>query len=262
MQSVGIACLLFAMLFGPAAHATPTAATAAIPPVVWELTALTGPDGGSVAIDDPSHYTVQFLADGSLVAQFDCNHGGGSYTAVDGALQIFGLRSTLMGCEAGSQGSNFSFVLEKAMAFAFDPDGDLLLSGDAGSLRLRPALAGVRWDWQAFEDGDGAIVRPDHPDRYMVEFLPDGKLAIQADCNRGVGTYTTDGPTIDLQIGGVTRALCPEGSLMDRFLRDLDAANSHVFRAGHLFLALPFDSGILEFAPMPVPPAEVTPAAG
>ncbi|HET7092891.1 MAG TPA: META domain-containing protein, partial [Thermomicrobiales bacterium] len=229
---------------------------------VWELTALTGPDGAQEAIDDPSRYTVQFLPDGTLVAQFDCNQGGGSYTAAGGALTIVGLRSTMMACEPGSRDTLFSAALDRATAFAFDPDGNLLLSGAGGSLRLRPALAGVRWEWQAFEGGDGAIVRPGHPDQYAVEFLPDGKLAIQADCNRGVGTYAVDGPTVDLQIGGVTRALCPEGSLMDRFLGDLDAVNSHVFRAGHLFLALPVDSGILEFAPAPVPSAEATPGAG
>ncbi|HEX5498400.1 MAG TPA: META domain-containing protein, partial [Thermomicrobiales bacterium] len=186
----------------------------------------------------------------------------GSYTAAGGALTIVGLRSTMMACEPGSRDTLFSAALDMATAFAFDPDGNLLLSGAGGSLRLRPALTGVRWEWQAFEGGDGAIVRPAHPEQYAVEFLPDGKLAVQADCNRAFGVYTADGPTIDLQVAGVTSALCPQGSLMDRFLRDLDTANSHVFRAGHLFLALPVDSGVLEFAPAPAPPAEVTPVAG
>jgi heat shock protein HslJ len=262
MLIVGVACLAVLVAFGPAAQATPVAPEQGIPPVVWELVEATGADGATVSIDDPSRYTVQFLPDGELVAQFDCNQGGGSYAASGGALTIVGLRSTLMACEPGSHDTLFSFALDKATAFAFDPDGNLLLSGAGGSLKLRPALAGVRWEWQAFEGGDGAIARPDHPDQYAVEFLPDDKRAIQADCNRAVGVYTVDGPTIDLQIGGVTRALCPEGSLMDRFLRDLDDANSHVFRDGHLFLALPYDSGVLEFSPAPVPTAEATPSAG
>jgi para-nitrobenzyl esterase len=86
-------------------------------------------------------------------------------------------------------------------------------------------------------------------------------LAIQADCNRAMGTYTVDGPTLDLTVGGVTRAQCPPGSLMERFLRDLDDASSHVFRDGHLFLALPVDAGILEFVPRFHEP-EATPVAG
>ncbi|HET7093342.1 MAG TPA: META domain-containing protein, partial [Thermomicrobiales bacterium] len=103
MESVGIVTLLFLALFGPAEHATPPPGRQAIPSVVWELTALTGPDGGQVTIDDPSRYTAQFLPDGTLVAQFDCNQGGGSYTAAGGALTIVGLRSTMMACEPGSR---------------------------------------------------------------------------------------------------------------------------------------------------------------
>jgi heat shock protein HslJ len=261
MLAVGVAWLVVLAAIGPGAQATPTTEPI-IPPVVWELVSLSGPDGANVDIAEPARYTVQFLPDGTLVAQFDCNHGGGSYEASDGTLTVVGLRSTLMACEPGSHDTRFSFALDKATTFAFDPDGNLLLSGAGGSLRLRPALTGVRWEWQAFEGSDGAIVRPDHPENYAVEFLSDGKLAIQADCNRAVGTFTVDGPAIDLNVGGVTKMLCPEGSLMDRFLRDLDDANSHVFRAGHLFLAAPFDSGVLEFAPSPLAPAEATPDAG
>ena len=56
--------------------------------------------------------------------------------------------------------------------------------------------------------------------------------------------------------------LCEPESLMDRFLRDLDEVNSHVFRDGNLYLALPLDSGILELTPRSIDPAEATPVAG
>jgi heat shock protein HslJ len=120
----------------------------------------------------------------------------------------------------------------------------------------------VRWAWQTFQGSDGTIVRPDDPSQYTVEFLPDGTLAIQADCHHAVGTYTAGNSAVDLRIGESTTAICPPGALMDRFLRDLDQVTSHVFRDGKLYLALPMDTGIHAFAPTSVAPPAATPAAG
>ena len=121
---------------------------------------------------------------------------------------------------------------------------------------------GVTWEWQEFQGMDDSIVVPDNPEDYTLTFLPDGKTAIQADCNRAMGTYTVDDSTIDLVVGGVTRAMCPPGSLMDQYLRDLDEVSSHVFRDGNLYLALPVDSGIMEFVARYEAPPEATPESG
>lgn len=262
MLSTGVGLLVFLGVFLPTGQATPTAAEPAIPPIAWELVAWTGADGDQTSIDDPSRYTVQFLPDGQLMAKFDCNQGGGSYIASDGRLALTDMRSTLMLCEPDSQGANFQVILQSATSYAFDPDGFLLLHGDKGTLRLQPELSGVRWEWQEFQGSDDTIVRPDDPGHYTVEFLPERKLAIQADCNRAVGVYSADSPKLDLRVGGVTRVMCPSGSLMDRFLRDLDQVSSYVFRDGKLYLALPVDAGILEFTASYVAPPAGTPAAG
>ena len=66
---------------------------------------------------------------------------------------------------------------------------------------------------------------------------------------------------MDLRVGGDS-AMCPSGSLMERFLRDLDQVTSHVFRDGKLYLALPMDAGILAFAPTSLAPPAATPAPG
>jgi heat shock protein HslJ len=123
-------------------------------------------------------------------------------------------------------------------------------------------LSGVQWAWQTFQGSDDTIVRPDDPSQYTIEFLPNGTLAIQAACHHAVGTYTVDNSTVDLRIGESTRAICPSGALMDRFLRDLDQVTSHVFRDGKLYLALPMDAGIHAFAPTSIAPPAATPAAG
>jgi heat shock protein HslJ len=259
---LGVMSLVLLVPAIAAAQATPTPPEAGIPPLVWELIAFTTPDGVATEVTEPLRYTVQFLPDGQLTAKLDCNQGGGGYTAADGALEIGPMRTTLALCEEGSHGDVFTLLLSKATAYAIDEDGFLLLSGDEGTLRLRPALLGVVWEWQEFAGGDDTIVRPEDPARYTVEFLPENRLTIRADCNRAMGTYTLDAPRIDLKIGGVTRAMCPPGSLMDRFLKDLDEVSSHVFRDGGLFMALPVDSGILEFQARYVAPEEATPAAG
>jgi len=262
MLVIGFASLVFLVALFPAAQATPPPSGQGIPPVVWELVALTGADGVQVDIDDPTRYTVQFLPEGRLTAKLDCNQGAAGFTASDGIIEITQMAATLALCEPDSHDGTFQVILQGVTSYEIDPDGFLLLSGDEGTLRLRPALTGVLWEWQEFEGSDGEVVQPDDPSRYTIEFLPEGNLAIQADCNRATGTYTVDGPTIDLRVGAVTRMACPAGSLMERFLRALDDGNSHVFRAGGLFLALPVDSGILEFQPTYVAPEGATPVAG
>jgi heat shock protein HslJ len=263
MVSVFAGFLYLALVIAPVAPGTPTATESSIPPVVWELVSLSGANGFHADIEDSSQYTLQFLPEGRMAAKLDCNQGGAGFSASDGALEIGQMMSTLALCDVDSNGHNYQVILQSATKYAFDPDGFLLLSGGEGNLKLRATLPGVSWEWTEFAGGDGEIVRPEAPGQYTVEFLPAGKLAIQADCNRAMGSYTVDvdGSVIDLQVGGVTRAMCPPGSLMDRFLRDLDDSSSFVFREGRLYLALPMDGGILEFVPTYVePPA--TPAAG
>jgi heat shock protein HslJ len=250
------------VLLAPIMQATPTPGAAGIPPVVWELVALTGADGVPVEIDDPSRYTLQFLEEGKVAARFDCNRGSGGFTAADGELTIGQMATTLALCEPDSQAQPFQLILQDVTSYELDADGYLILRGDGGELRLSPQLTGVLWSWREFAGGDGEIVRPDDPERYTVEFLADGKLAIRADCNRGMGAYTVDAPRIDLRVGGLTRMACPPGSHMDRFVRYLDEVNSHVFRDGNLYLALPIDSGILEFVPRTIEAPEATPVAG
>jgi heat shock protein HslJ len=110
-----------------------------------------------------------------------------------------------------------------------------------------PSLTGVVWQWQEFQSSDETIVKPENPEVYTVEFLTDGKLSIQADCNRAMGTYTVDGSLLTLEVTGITKAACPPGSLSDQFLRYLSDVVSHVFQEGDLYLALKYDSGIMKF---------------
>lgn len=263
MTFVGIALLGVLLATMPLAQATPTPPTgSAIPPVVWELVAFAEAEADPGEVAEPERYTVQFLPDGRLSIQADCNSGGATYTAEDGTLQISPIRTTLIGCPSDSQADPFLILLSAATTFEFDDDGMLLLTGPEGILTLRPALTAVVWEWREFRSGDDSVVVPDHPERYTLVFFDDGKLAVRADCNRAMGTFSVDGPTLELDAAAMTRATCPPDSLSDRFVRDLGDVRSHVFRNGNLYLALWADAGIMEFVAKAPAPDEATPASG
>jgi heat shock protein HslJ len=112
-----------------------------------------------------------------------------------------------------------------------------------------PSLTSVVWRWAEFQSSDDTLVKPDNPEAYTVEFLPDGVLSVRADCNQAGGTYTVDGSQITLQIQTTTMAACPPGSLSEKFLGYLNDVVSYVFMDGDLYLALKFDAGILKLMP-------------
>src|SRR5205085_2782430 len=55
-----------------------------------------------------------------------------------------------------------------------------------------PAPSGGVWAWQGTEAAGERIV-PGAPDRYTVEFQPNGRVQLRADCNRGVAEYIARG---------------------------------------------------------------------
>lgn len=262
MLNLGFALVSVVHAAAAFAQATPPPDMAAIPPVVWELTEFGAQGGAPVDVTEPQRYTVQFLPEGDLAIGAVCNSAGASYTAQDGTLEISPIRSTLILCPPDSQGQPFLNLLEAATTYELDSDGLLVLTGPEGTLRMRPALTAVVWVWQEFAGSDDSVIAPEHPEHYTLTFLPEGKLAIQADCNRAMGTFAIAGAVLDLTVGGATRATCPPGSLMARYLSDLEDVSSHVFRDGNLYLALPVDAGIMEFVARAVEPTTATPVAG
>lgn len=231
-------------LFAPA---TPVAAASTIPPIVWQAIAITDAADATTEITDPERYTAQFLPDGSLLIRSDCNGGRPSYEVVDGKLVVHPGVSTLALCPPGSHDQAFVAALHGAGAFSFDDNGLLLLSGSAGDLTMEATLGGVVWQWEQFQGSDDSLVTPDAPSRYTIEFLPEAKLAVQADCNRARGSWSARNQQLELTIGGMTRAMCAEGSLSNDFVEDLGYIRSHVFRDGKLHLALMADAGIMSF---------------
>jgi heat shock protein HslJ len=107
------------------------------------------------------------------------------------------------------------------------------------------ALVGPVWQWEEFLGNDDSSVVPDDPSRYTIEFATDGSVAVRADCNRGFGTYAEAAGALTIEVSGLTRAQCEEGSLSDEYLRDLVDVRTYVIEGGALYLDLMADAGTL-----------------
>jgi len=79
-------------------------------------------------------------------------------------------------------------------------------------------LAGNVWKWTTTQMNDGSSRTPRDPNKYLIEFLADGRVAVQADCNRVAGTYTVNGNRLAITLGPSTLVACPPGSLGDEFV--------------------------------------------
>lgn len=112
------------------------------------------------------------------------------------------------------------------------------------------ALENTAWQLVQIMSMDDSVFTPQEPDRYLLKFEQEGRLSVRVDCNRGQGSWMTEGPG-QLEFGplATTKALCSPNSLHDRFLSDLQYVRSYVFKNGHLFLATMADGAILEFEP-------------
>jgi para-nitrobenzyl esterase len=109
-------------------------------------------------------------------------------------------------------------------------------------------VANVIWQWQAFVTPVERI-EIDDPASYTIQFQPQGKVAIRADCNRGFGSFeVTDGRNLSFGPFGVTRAMCPPESLSDRYLQELGRVSTFFLKDGRLYMELPYDSGTLVFS--------------
>ncbi len=125
------------------------------------------------------------------------------------------------------------------------------------SLSAPRGLAGTSWQLVEIQSVDGTTVRPDDSAKYTLAFAADGKVAARADCNRGAGTWTSDGAS-QLTFGNfaTTRAMCPPNSLEPRFWRDLSFVRSYLLKDGRLYLSLQADGGIYVFAPLGAPTSQ------
>lgn len=74
-------------------------APAGLPNTSWQLVQIHNADGTSVRADDPAKITVAFDADGSVIAQLDCNRGHGTWKSPSpGKIELSPMAVTRMMC--------------------------------------------------------------------------------------------------------------------------------------------------------------------
>jgi len=114
-------------------------------------------------------------------------------------------------------------------------------------------LENTAWQLVQITSMDDRVFVPNERDHYMLTFGSEGRLVVRSDCNRGQGSWTHK-ESSGLEFGplATTKALCPPGSLDERFIRELRYVRSYGFEDEHLFLATMADGSILEFEPVPL----------
>ena len=139
------------------------------------------------------------------------------------------------------------FTLSIILALAV---GGFALPTAADSQITVSELAGTSWQLLQISSMDDSTDVPDEPSRYTLELGADGSASMLADCNRGMGNWSSEGPS-QLTFGPVaaTSALCPPGSLSEKYLAQFEYVRSYVLKGGHLFLATMADGSIIEFEP-------------
>ena len=112
---------------------------------------------------------------------------------------------------------------------------------------LDPKLTGIVWQLQEILYNNDEFIEVDKPEKYTIEFFPDGQLNIKADCNLALGTYTRKESSISIKIGPTTLANCPPESISEQYLQELQAATIFFFKDGYLYFDLKFDTGTMKF---------------
>jgi heat shock protein HslJ len=119
-------------------------------------------------------------------------------------------------------------------------------------------LSHVTWrlvEFRSMDDAQGTN-RPSDPSKYTMKLGADGSAAFQLDCNRGMGSYTSqkaaDGLSgaISFSVLATTRALCPEPSMGERIARDAQYMRGWLLRDGKLSISLMADGGVYVWEPV------------
>jgi uncharacterized lipoprotein YbaY len=103
-------------------------------------------------------------------------------------------------------------------------------------------VEGILWQW------DNTTVTD--PSRYTIEFLGDGSLAVQADCDRSRGSYTIGGATLTISGMAITLTACPGVSQDRAFLEQLSSVNGFHREGETLVLTHSVDPSEMNFVPV------------
>lgn len=184
------------------------------------------------------------FTDGQIGASGGCNSMGGPYAIEDDRLVVRQLAMTEMACEAAlmDQDAWLASLLDGA---SIRLDGDTLtLSRDGAALTLvdrevadpdRP-LVGTRWIVDGLITGDAVSSVPGGV--VVALTFSDGRVDVEAGCNRGGGAVSVTAATLTFGPIALTKMAC-EGSAMEveRLVSDVLSGDvGYTIEAGTLTL--------------------------
>lgn len=237
----------------------------------WIAVAYNNGKEAVVSILAGSEITALFDVDGRLAGHAGCNEYMTTYTVDGNAITIAPAATTRMMCAEpdGVMDQEAAYLQALAGAATFEIENNTLTLLDANGARLAefgttPAAGavsetvragadfrGIVWQWTETAYNNGAAQAVDEAAKYTVQFLPDGKLQLLADCNSGGGDYAVAGDALTLGPLVTTLKACLPDSLADKFLKELGEAASYSLSDGALVINLAKDAGKMKFAPVP-----------
>jgi heat shock protein HslJ len=242
--------------------------------IVWQWNTLSeAQPPAESTIANPEQYTITFLPQNQVSIKADCNMVHGIYAAAGDRLTIQLGPSTMAFCGEQSNDQVYLDLLTRVSTFAL-ADGVLKLTttdenvigfANGGAPQAEapaaPPFVNAVWEWEAFRSPEESMsFNVVEPEKYLAVFVPEGLLALRADCNRAAGNYTADGASLAITLGPTTLAECGPDSLYDVYLRNFANVASYVMDGDRLILNLKMDSGDMVFRRAQVVPGiSITP---
>jgi heat shock protein HslJ len=199
--------------------------------------------------------SVEFTGDGRLIARASCNTMQGDVDTSGGKL-VFdgGLATTEIGCDQERHAEDAFVASVLGGEPTWELTGDTLTITSGGNrLDLAPReavepdahLIGTTWELDTLVDGQVASSVPAGAPPVTLVF--DGRTVVaDTHCNGVRGDYTTDGDTISVELGPMTRMACaPEIMRGENAVVDvLSGKVSYEIAADRLTLRHPSGKGI------------------
>ncbi|HEY1868422.1 MAG TPA: META domain-containing protein [Candidatus Cybelea sp.] len=98
----------------------------------WQLVQIQNADGTSERPDDPANFSVEFGADGSVIARLDCNRGHGAWkSAAPGQIELAPMALTRVMCLHPELSDRMARDWSSMQSYAIE-DGHLRLTLSTG----------------------------------------------------------------------------------------------------------------------------------
>ena len=221
----------------------------------WQLTGYNNGKEAVVGVLEGTDVSAVFGADGKLAGSGGCNNYTADYQVDGSSLHIGPAASTRKLCSEpqGVMEQEAAYLKALESAGTYQIQGDKLEIRDANGALLASyqanLLFGTRWDWVETKYGNDTSLAPSEPGKYQLFFLPDEVLDLLADCTAIAGKYTVQGGTMTIDLSNAGNVNCGANSQATQFVRDAQAAASYLIKDGQLYIALKFDTGIMQFTP-------------